>query len=210
MSAAAVTAEDVDRLRERIAAGGVVLFGADTVYGLGCDPENDVAVAGLYALKGRPPEQPAAVMLFALDHALELLPELGPREGAAMRALLPGPVTLLLPNRERRFPLACGPEPRTLGLRVPRLSERLTALARLQRPLLQTSANLSGEPPVRKLSDVAPSLRAGVALALDAGELPGAASTVLDLREYEHQARWRVVREGPLGREELQRALGSC
>ena len=71
---------------------------ADTVYGLACDPTSRKAVARLYALKGRPADKPAAVMFFWLERALAALPELGPRTRAALEALLPGAVTLLLPN----------------------------------------------------------------------------------------------------------------
>ena len=77
----------------------------------------------LYALKRRRPDKPAAVMFFALELALAALPELGPRTRAAARArCCPAALTLLLPNPARRFPLACGPGPGTLGLRVPALA----------------------------------------------------------------------------------------
>ena len=55
-----------DAFERCIAGGGVVVFPADTVYGLACDPETSGAVARLYELKGRPPDKPAAVMFFAL------------------------------------------------------------------------------------------------------------------------------------------------
>jgi L-threonylcarbamoyladenylate synthase len=212
-----LTPADVERMRERIAAGGVVVFPADTVYGLGCDPTSEPAVRRLYELKGRPATRPAAVMFFALDAALQALSDLGPRERAALEALLPGPLTLLLGNRAHRFPLACGldsdPDPggsETLGLRVPLLPPRLEALGALDRPLLQSSANLSGGPDPRRLSDVPASIRAGADLVLDGGELPGAASTVLDLRDYERSGEWRIVRAGPVGQPELERMLGCC
>lgn len=206
-----LTTADVDRLRECIAGAGVVVFPADTVYGLGCDPDSEPAVTRLYELKGRPAIRPAAVMFFALDSALRALPELASREHAALRALLPGPLTLLLPNRAHRFPLACGPEPGasdTLGLRVPLLPDHLAALTALDQPLLQSSANLSGGPDPQRLDDVPESIRAGANLVLDGGELPGVASTVLDLRNYERSGEWSIVREGPLGRAEIERILG--
>ena len=62
--------------------------------------------------RAAPPDKPAAVMFFQLDAALAGLPELGERTRAAVERLLPGGVTLLLPNPERRYPLACGPEAR--------------------------------------------------------------------------------------------------
>jgi len=206
-----LTAADIDALRERLARAGVVVFPADTVYGLGCDPDSEPAVRRLYALKGRPPVRPAAVMFFALDLALYALPELQRRERAALHALLPGPLTLLLPNPVRRYPLACGPDPngaQTIGLRVPSLPTHLAGLAALERPLLQSSANLSGGPEARRLADVPASIRAGADLTLDGGELPGIASTVLDLRDYARAGEWRIVREGPIGRAEIERALG--
>ncbi len=213
--AGALTAADAKRLEECLASGGVAIFPADTVYGLACDPLQREAVERLYALKGRPPERPAAVMFFALQAALDALPELGERERAAMRALLPGPLTLLLPNREHRYPLACvsrvgtmEDEPSALGLRVPLFPERLAAMRTVRGPLMQSSANISGGPEARRLSDISPSLLEGADLTLDGGELPGTASTVLDLRDYEPSGQWRIVREGPVGQAELERALG--
>lgn len=205
-----LTDADVGALEACVARAGVALFPADTVYGLGCDPDSEPAVRRLYEMKGRPPAQPAAVMFFALDIALAALPELGRRECAALHALLPGALTLLLPNPKRRYPLACGPDPagaETLGLRVPSLPAHLAALAGLGRPLLQSSANLSGGPEARRLADVPASIRTGADLTLDGGELPGLASTVLDLRDYARSGEWRIVREGPIGQAEIERAL---
>ncbi len=204
-----LTPDDARRMEECLVAGGVAVFPADTVYGLGCDPENRAAVERLYALKGRPAARPAAVMFFALDTALQALPELGTREHAAMRALLPGALTLLLGNRKHRFPLACGPDPDTLGIRVPLLDGRLAALRAVRAPVMQSSANISGEADVRRLAEVPASLREGADLLLDGGQLPGTASTVVDLRAYEDRGEWRIVREGPVTVEELERALGS-
>ena len=99
----------------------------------------------------------------------------------ALARLLPGGVTLLLPNPDGRFPLACGPDPATLGLRVP----DLPALAGVRAPVLQSSANHAGGPDARRLDDVPAAIRAGADLVLDGGELPGTPSTVVDLRRYE-------------------------
>jgi L-threonylcarbamoyladenylate synthase len=208
-----LTVADVESLRECIACAGVAVFPADTVYGLGCDPTSEPAVRRLYELKTRPPTRPAAVMFFALDPALRALPEISPRERAAVEALLPGPLTLLLPNRDHRYPLAAGPRPgafHTLGLRIPLLPSSLAALTAFEHPLLQSSANLSGGPDPRCLADVPASIRTGADLTLDGGTLPGIASTVLDLRDYERSGEWHIVRDGPTGRDEIQQILASC
>ncbi len=208
-----IDATDAGRLEACLENGGVAVFPADTVYGLCCDPENGQAVRRCYELKGRPAERPAAVMFFALASLLRALPEIGARERVAVEALLPGPITLLLPNRTSRFPLACGPAEGgadLLGLRVPAWSPELAGLGTVDRPVLQSSANLSGEPAAHRLADVPASIRAGVDLVIDGGELPGVPSTVLDLREYERRGEWRVMREGPLTRAEVELILASC
>jgi len=186
------------------------VFPADTVYGLGCDPDNAEAVGRLYALKGRPADRPAAVMFFEVERAVAELSELSAAEQRAIAALLPGPVTLLLPNRKRRFPLACGPggDGRdSLGLRVPLLTGRLAALRTVSGPMMQSSANLSGEVEARRLADVPARLLERADLVIDGGELPGIASTVVDLRDYTQSGRFSVVREGALALGAVERAL---
>lgn len=204
MAVSAVAAAELARV---IAADGVVLFPADTVYGLGCDPASRRAAERLYALKGRAAERPAAVMFFTPDGLALALPELGERTRAALAALMPGPVTAVVPNPARRFPIAAGPHPERLGVRVPALPPPLAALGALAAPLLQSSANPSGEPDARRLEDVHPSIRDGVDLELDGGELPGTPSTVVDLTEFEATGRWSLLRAGALSAEAVERSL---
>ena len=205
-----VTAAGAEQFERCLAGGGVALFPADTVYGLACDPERADAVDRLYALKGRPSERPAAVMFFSVGRALLALPELEEREVAALRALLPGPVTLLVPNRGKRFPLACGPDIATLGLRVPFLDGALSALGGVTRAALQSSANASGDREARRLRDVPARLREGADLVLDGGELPGVASTVVDLRRWATSGQWSIVRHGALDPDALASALDAA
>ena len=204
---APLTAADVESFERCLAVGGVALFPTDTVYGLGTDPESEEGLARLYRLKGRPADRPAAVMFFELELALAALAEVGPRTRAALERLLPGPLTLLLPNPARRYPLACGPVPERLGLRVPALPARLAALAAARWPVLQSSANRSGGTDVRRLEDVPESIRRGVDLQLDGGELPGTASTVADLTHYEDEGLYEVLREGAVATEVLAELL---
>ena len=188
------------RLAGIIAAGGVAVFPADTVYGLACAPDDEAAFKRIYELKGRPESKPSAVMWF---HPEAVDVEVGERTRAAMHVLLPGMVTLLLPNPARQYPLACGPDPSVIGVRVPDIPE----LSLWRRPILQTSANLAGQPDARRLEDVPESIRAGVDLCIDGGELPGVASTVIDLRAYESSGERDLVREGAVSRDEVARAL---
>lgn len=202
-----MTREEVETFERCISVGGVALFPADTVYGLATEPESREGVDRLYRLKGRAAEIPAAVMFFSLELALEALPELGPRTREAVERLLPGALTLLLPNPARRFPLACGPEPERLGLRVPLLQGELAPLSAMRWPVLQSSANRSGGRDAARVADVEEELRAGVDLILDGGELPGTPSTVVDLTSHEEDGSWEVVREGAVPLEAVLRCL---
>ena len=120
-------------------------------------------------------------MYFSLD----ALPSTGPRTRAALEKLLPGPVLVVLPGGA--------------GVRVP----DMPALSGVRCPVLQTSANRSGGPDPRRLSDVPASIREGADLVLDGGELPGIPSTVVDLGRYEETGEWTVLREGAVSRERL-------
>ncbi len=202
---------DAERLEACLSGDGVALIPTDTVYGLACNPDSERALRRIYELKRRPPQKPAAVMFFSVQTALATLTELGPRTRAAVQALLPGPVTLLLANPRERYPGACAPGgegPGLLGLRVPALHGRLAALAGVDLPAAQSSANLAGGADPRALAEVPAALRAGADLVFDGGELPGVASTVVDLSAYEQTGSWRIARDGPVGAGVLARALG--
>jgi L-threonylcarbamoyladenylate synthase len=209
--AATLTSEDAEQLRDCVARGGVAVFPSDTVYGVCCDPDDENAAQRLYELKGRPSRRPAAVMFFSLEPALRALgDDLALAERKALEALLPGPVTLLLENRSEQFAAACRSDPATLGLRVPWLPENLHALCEVSDPVMQTSANLSGQPDARSLEDVPATLREGADVVLDGGTLPGTPSTVIDLREYEQSGAWHVLREGALSVEAVGELLRSA
>jgi L-threonylcarbamoyladenylate synthase len=135
-------------------------------------------------------------MFFTRERALAALPELSHSEREAALVLLPGAVTLLLANPLRRWPAAAGGDPETLGLRVPLLDSRLAALGGVEVPVMQSSANISGGPDPREVSEVPDRLLTGAAAVLDAGRLPGVPSTVVDLRPLAAGGGWRVLREG--------------
>jgi L-threonylcarbamoyladenylate synthase len=204
-----VTPDEVETFSRCIGVGGVALFPADTVYGLATEPDSAEGVLRLYALKGRRPDKPAAVMFFRLDLALEALPELQPATRSAVSRLLPGGGTLLLPNPARRYPHACADTPEVLGLRVPALTGALAPLGAVRWPVLQSSANRAGGPDARRLEDVDAGVRAGVDVVLDGGELPGTPSTVVDLTGFEQDGAFEIAREGAVPGDRVEAMLRS-
>ncbi len=201
-----LSTDDVFAFERCIGRGGVAVFPADTVYGLACNPGSPGSMKRMYALKGRAPDRPAAVMFFELDRALAAVPELGPRTVAALGVLLPGALTVVVENPGGRYPLAGGAG---LGIRVPRLEGSAAPLAGARVAILQTSANRSGEADPSTLSDVGTEILDGADIVLDGGELSGTPSTVLDLTGYERDGRWEVLREAAVQREHVARLLDS-
>ncbi len=141
-------------LERCVSGGGVAVFPSDGLYGLACDPLDAGAIATVHRLKGRDDGKPSAVMYFSPLAIRELVSGFGPRTKAAVSALLPGPVTLVVANPLRRYPLACREDPERLGIRLIG-----GPLAGAMCPVFQTSANLSGEPAPARFEDVPDAIR---------------------------------------------------
>ena len=185
--------EDVVRSLD---AGDLVVIPTDTVYGLACRPDRDESMRALSALKGRLPGQPLALLAADVAALIRLVPELD------ARLVLPGPYTLVLANPARRLPWLAGGRPDTIGVRVPDVSGPARDVLDRVGVVAATSANLHGGADPRRVEDVPAKILDGVAAVLDAGELPGTPSTVVDLSGPEP----RVLREGAVpGAEALAR-----
>ena len=196
--------EEVRRaMAEKIAAGGVVVFPADGIYGLACDPLDALAIRRIHQIKGRDDGKPSAVMYFSPLAMRELFEGLGPRTRLALGALLPGPVTAVVANPDERYPRACREDRTRLGVRLID-----GPLAGMMCPVFQTSANISGKPAPARLPDVPWSIITAADLAIDGGDLRGQPSTVVDLTGFE-QGKWTVLREGGLSIGDLAAGLAS-
>jgi L-threonylcarbamoyladenylate synthase len=190
-------------LERCVGEGGVAIFPADTLYGLACDPLNADAVARIHRIKGRHEGKPSAVMYFSPLAMRELVAGLGSRARDAVAALLPGPVTLVVWNPGRRYPLAAREDPERLGVRLIE-----GPLAGAMTPIFQTSANRSGEPAPTTFDQIEGGILDAVDLAIDAGELIGEPSTVVDVTGIDADGSWTILREGAVPRDEVERALG--
>ena len=196
---------EVDPAVAALRSGLPVVLPTDTVYGLCANPYSEDPVRRAYKLKGRDPHQPSALLASDVGMLLECLPELRSRIGPVLRSLLPGPFTLVVPNPARRYPWLTGSNPVAIGVRVPDLPAPADAVVARVGAVMATSANLHGGPDPASLEEVPPELLAGCAAAIDAGELPGIPSTVIDLTRDEPE----LLREGAVTAEEaLKRVAG--
>ena len=190
----AVTPEDVETFERCISVGGVAVF--PPTRSTASRPSRTRA-RGWTALpaEGTPARhRPAAVMFFQLDAALAASPSSAsaraPRSDSS-----PGALTLVLPNPARRYPLACRPAPRRLGLRVPLLEGALAPLAAVGWPVLQSSANRSGSR-TRAASPTSTSAYAPASTSCSTRASCRTPSTVVDLTGYEADGTWELLREG--------------
>lgn len=205
----AATPEAIERAARRLLAGGLVAFPTETVYGLGADAGREDAVAGLYALKGRPADHPLIVHVTDLAHARRWGRFDARAERLAQR-FWPGPLTLVLPLADGAPPFACGGL-RSVGLRCP---SHPVARALLQAfealggsGVAAPSANRFGKVSPTTAAHVAADLGADAPLILDGGAAEvGVESTIVDLTRPTPV----LLRPGRIGREALARALGEA
>jgi L-threonylcarbamoyladenylate synthase len=196
---------DVEAAIEALRVGRLAVIPTDTVYGLAADGASEDAARALYAAKGRGAAQPTALLFASVELVLERLPEIPARTAAIVRAVLPGPLTLVLPNPGRRFGWLNEARPEAIGVRVPDVAGPGKKVLDALGVLAATSANVPGGADPRRLADVPAEIRAATAALVDGGELGGAPSTVVDVTGAEPV----VLREGALpGAEALARIRG--
>ncbi len=184
----------IARAAEVLRAGGIVAFPTETVYGICADALNPAAVRRLYEAKGRDSAKACAYLLADPRAVEQVAPPLPPLARRLAARFWPGPLTLVVPGKK---------DGETVGLRLPAL-ELPRALADIAgHPLLQTSANRTGEPAALNAAAVAESLGDAVDLVLDGGRTPGGKSSTVvacDRRSV------TVLRAGAVPPEEILRA----
>ncbi len=183
----------VDRIRDCLAAGGLVVHPTDTVYGLAADPFRTEAVERVYAVKQRPRELALSMAVPDVEDVFRY----GVRTPLAenfCRKNLPGPYTVVLRATEAA-PAALTNRQGRIGLRVPdHPIPRL--IAKLHGPVTTTSANRHGQPSPTSCEEARAQLGEGVDIYIDAGPAPiGQESTVVDLSG----PKAKVLRQGAVG-----------
>ncbi len=185
-----------------IAAGGVIAFPTDTLYGVGADLWQPEAVIRLYALKGRPEAKALPILMAEAGEWPRLVARLPETADALMRAFWPGALTIVLPRRAD-LPDSPGLAETTIALRVPAHDALRRVLARTG-PLATSSANRSGATAASDAATAREALGGGLALLLDGGTLaPSAPSTVVDLTGAEPV----VLRHGAISASALAAVL---
>ena len=179
---------------ERLRSGHVIAFPTDTLYGVGARGADPAAVARLYQVKRRPPNQPMVLLVRDRDQ-VERLAVVSLAAADLMARFWPGPLTLVLPARVQTD----GP---TVAVRAPNHDVALALLTSLGEPMASSSANPAGQSPPVDADQVIAALGDELDLVLDGGPCQiGQPSTILDLSGMAP----RILRQGAIAAAELIR-----
>ncbi len=194
--------EQYQRALDVLRDGGLVALPTDTVYGLTAVAADDAAIARLYEVKGRPPDQPLPLFVASLQQA-ELIAEVSETARRLAVTFWPGALTIVLRKKPAYRTLAAAGAD-TVGVRAPD-DPVLRELAARLGPLTGTSANRSGLPEAHSAAEVRAQLGDAVDLIVDAPVAAGGVpSTVVDCTEAQ---RVRVLRQGAVARDAVAEVL---
>lgn len=183
-------------------AGGIVVFPTDTVYGVGADAFNPEATARIFAAKRRPRSMALPVLVARPRQAWALCSDVPRSAQVLVAAFWPGPLTLILPEAEG-LSWDLGETRGGVAVRMPAHHDLLDLILTVG-PLAATSANVSGRPTPQTVDAVAGELGDAVSLYVDGGPASSdVPSTIVDLTGW----RTRVVREGPISKQDVEEAL---
>jgi L-threonylcarbamoyladenylate synthase len=186
-----------------LAAGEAIVYPTETFYALGVDALSLKALERLFAIKGREPGKPVALIAADLTMAFAVAREVPAEARVLAEAFWPGPLTLVLPAREG-IPAALIGADGGVGVRVSSHPIASALAVGLGGPLTATSANLAGEPPAVELDAARRALGDKVRVFVDGGRLAGdAPSTVVAV----DRGGIRVLRPGAVSERQLAAAL---
>ncbi len=195
----AITEKDIEKAVEVMRQGGTVIYPTETCYGIGCDALNTDAVEKVYEIKQRPREKKLTTIVASLEEA-EKYCHLSEKEKTVCKAFLPGPLTLIA-EKKPDVPDVLND---AFAFRVSSHQICQQLASKLGRPVVATSANLSGEPSNYTVNEIATEVREQVDLVLDGGQLEQQpSSTVLEIRDDSAE----IHREGPVSRRDIEQVL---
>lgn len=190
--------KDIDEVVACIKKGEVIAFPTDTVFGLGVAYENETALEVLKAAKGRPENKPIPTMVSSLEQ-IERIAYVSEEARKLINAFMPGAFTIILKKKES-LPDYITNGFNTVGIRMPDDAFNLELIEKSGKPMLVSSANLSGEEPGKNDVEVLKQLDGRIHGIVTGTAGGGVASTIVDLSE----GTVKIVREGPIGKDKIE------
>ena len=194
----------IERASSLIRSGEIVAFPTETVYGLGANALDPLAISKIYQIKGRPSDNPLIVHIGDLNMLSGLVSTIPPREMRMIKKFWPGPITLIF-KKSKSVPKITTGGLGTVAVRMPRNKIALALIKRSGLPIAAPSANLSGKPSPTNASHVKEDLNGKVKLILDGGRTEiGIESTVIDMTPRIPV----ILRPGGISKERIEDEIG--
>lgn len=186
--------------------GELVAFPTETVYGLGADATNELAVQRIFAAKGRPSDNPLIVHVASKRQLLTLVTDVPDYVETLIDTFSPGPITYVLKNASNLGKTVTAGL-NTIGIRIPNHPVALAILETIERPIAAPSANRSGKPSPTRAIHVLEDLAGKIACIVDGGSTNiGLESTVVDCTKSVPF----ILRPGAITREQIAEVVGAC
>lgn len=173
--------EEVQKAFEVIQNGGIILYPTDTVWGIGCDATNAEAVSKIYKLKQRAETQSMIVLMNGEKMMYNVFKNI-PEVAWQILDLSENPTTLILDEPRNVAANVIGPD-KTLGVRIVKEPFCFKLMERMKKPLVSTSANISGQPTPKIFKEISPEIINGVdyVVNLHRDKISGKPSTIIKL-----------------------------
>ncbi len=152
--------DEVINAFETVKQGGLILYPTDTIWGIGCDATNPEAVSKIYRLKQRAETQSMICLMNGEKMLYQVFKEI-PEVAWQILDLADKPTTLVLDNPRNVAENLIGPD-KTLGIRLVKEPFCYKLLERMKKPLVSTSANISGQPMPKSFAEISPEIINGV------------------------------------------------
>ena len=186
-----------------IATGGIVAFPTKNLYGLGADAFDSEAVEKIFTIKQRPSQKPLLILIKDRNELPRVVRKVPPVAETIMDCFWPGGLTIIF-EVKAELPLNLTANSGKIGVRLPAHPVAAALVKAAINPITGTSANISGEAGCSSVSELAPAIRDGVDMILDAGPLPpGIGSSIIDVTVEP----FRILREGSVSAQHLYKAL---
>ena len=169
--------EEIQKALEVLRSGGIILYPTDTVWGIGCDATDPEAVAKIFAIKKREDSKSLVLLASDMDMICRYVKEI-PEMAVQLVEVNDKPMTIIYPDAiagdqgnmtadRRCLAFNTVAQDGTVGIRIPMMDFCRRLVAKLGRPLVSTSANISGEPTPKKFSEISETIRSAVDLIVD-------------------------------------------
>ncbi|HIZ86335.1 MAG TPA: threonylcarbamoyl-AMP synthase [Candidatus Coprenecus stercoravium] len=185
--------EQIDEAVKALKAGGTLLYPTDTIWGIGCDATNEDAVEKVFGLKQRSDSKSLIILASDMDMVARYVREI-PEMAVTVESLSDKPLTIIYPEGINLAPNVTA-EDGSIAIRIPKCDFCIELIRRFGRPIVSTSANISGTPAPRRYADISDDVKKSVDCAVDPAfehNSTGKASSIIKLGIYNEV---QVIRE---------------